>query len=80
MVYTAHFGGTEDVLLSLMRIIIIVKLFLLDILYIYSSNIIPFPRFPSRKPLSHPPSPCFYEGAPPHAHPLPPPHPGIPLH
>jgi hypothetical protein len=25
------------------------------------SNVIPFPGFPSRNPLFHPPSPCFYE-------------------
>ena len=36
--------------------------------------------FPLWKPLSHSPSPCFYEGAPPSNHPLPPPYPGILLH
>jgi hypothetical protein len=35
------------------------------ILFIYLSNIIPFPGFPSANLLSHPPSPCFYEVAPP---------------
>ena len=35
----------------------------LDILFTYISNVIPFPSFPSGKPLSHLPSPCFYEGA-----------------
>jgi hypothetical protein len=34
--------------------------FLLDILFIYISNIIPFPGFHSATPLSHPPSLCFY--------------------
>jgi hypothetical protein len=33
----------------------------MDILSIYISNVIPFPNSPSLKPLSHPPSPCFYE-------------------
>jgi len=40
--------------------------FKLDILLIYISNITPFPGFYSRNPLFHPPSLCFYEGAPPH--------------
>jgi hypothetical protein len=39
-------------------------LFLLDTLFIYISNGIPFPGFPSRNLLSHPSSPCFYEGMP----------------
>jgi hypothetical protein len=42
--------------------------FLLDILFIYISNVIPFPSFPSTNPLSHPPSPRLYEGAPPPTH------------
>lgn len=33
--------------------------FLLVILWIYISNDIPFPGFPSRTPLSHRPPPCF---------------------
>ena len=37
----------------------------MDILFIYISSVIPFPGFPSKNPLSHPPSPCFYEGTPP---------------
>jgi hypothetical protein len=32
--------------------------FVLDI-FIYISNVIPFPSFPSENPLSPPPSPCF---------------------
>ena len=36
--------------------------------------------FPLRNPLSSPPSPCFYQGAPPPTHPLLPPCPGMPLH
>jgi len=52
----------------------------LDILFIYSSNVIPFPGFPSRNPLSYSPSFCFYEGAPPTTHSLLSPHPSIPLH
>jgi hypothetical protein len=47
------------------------QLFLLDILFIYISNVIPFPGFPSRKPVSHLPSPWFYEGTHPTAYPLP---------
>jgi hypothetical protein len=46
-----------------------VKYFLLDISFIYISNIIPFPCSPPpRIHLSHPPSPWFYEGAPPPTH------------
>ena len=41
----------------------LLSFFLLDILFIYISNVIPFSTFPSRNLLSHPPSPCFYEGA-----------------
>ena len=54
--------------------------FLLDILFIYISIVIPFPGFPSRNPLSHPSSPCFYEGAHPPSYPLPIPCPCIPVH
>jgi hypothetical protein len=54
--------------------------FLLGIFFIYISNVIFFPGFPSATPLSHPPSPCFYEGVPPPTYPLRPPCPGIPLH
>jgi hypothetical protein len=39
---------------------------LYDILFIYISNVIPFPNFPSTNPLPHPPPPPgFHEGAPP---------------
>jgi hypothetical protein len=37
----------------------------LDIFFIYISNVSPFPGLPFGNPLSHPPSPCLYEGAPP---------------
>jgi hypothetical protein len=37
-------------------------LFLLDILFIYISNVISFPGFSSTNALSHPLSLCFYEG------------------
>lgn len=55
-------------------------LLLLDILFIYISNVIPFPSSHSRNSLLHPPSPCFCEGARPPTHLLLPPCPGIPLH
>ena len=48
----------------------------MDILFIYISNLISFPGFPSRNPPSHTPSLCFYESAPLPTNPLP----GIPLH
>jgi hypothetical protein len=49
-------------------------LFLLDIFFIYISNFIPFPHFPSENPLSHAPSPCSL------THPLLLSCPRIPLH
>jgi hypothetical protein len=49
--------------------------FLLNIFFIYISNVIPFHGSPPPgNPLSHPPSPCFSEGIPPPTHPIPPPH------
>ena len=45
--------------------------FLLDILFICISNVIPSPGFPSGNILSHIPPSCFYEGTPPPTHPLP---------
>jgi hypothetical protein len=48
--------------------------FLLDIFFIYISNVIPFPGFPSENPLSPSPPPCSP------THPLPLPGPGIPLY
>jgi hypothetical protein len=54
-------------------------IYLLDILFIYILIVIPFPGVPSENPLSHTPSPCFYEGAPPPTHLLPAPCPGISL-
>jgi hypothetical protein len=47
---------------------------ILDIFFIYISNVIPFPDFPSKNPLSNLPSPCST------THPLLLPCPGIPLH
>jgi hypothetical protein len=52
-------------------------IFLLDILCIFISNVIPFPGFSCGISLFHSPSPCFYEGAP---HPPTTHSPGIPLH
>ena len=49
-------------------------LFLLDLFFIYISNVIPFPHFPSENPLSHPSSPCSP------THPLTLSCPGISLH
>ena len=46
----------------------------------YISNVFLFPCLPFRNPLSHPCSPCLYEGTLPHTHPLAPSCPGIPLH
>lgn len=40
----------------------------LDIVFVYFSNVIPFPSFPSANPLFHLPLPCFYESAPPATH------------
>jgi hypothetical protein len=34
------------------------NIFLLDIFFIYISNVIPFPSFPSKNPLYFPVSPC----------------------
>jgi hypothetical protein len=56
----------------------IIMLFFI-VYFIYISNVIPFPDFLPRNPLSHPPSSCFYGGVPWPTHPLPLPHPRIPL-
>jgi hypothetical protein len=53
--------------------------FLLDIFFIYISNVFPFLGLPFGNPLSRPLSPCLYEGASPHTLPLPSSCPGIPL-
>ena len=50
---------------------IVLFILLLNIFFIYISNVIPFPSFPSGTPLSHSSFPCFYESAPTHTHPLP---------
>jgi hypothetical protein len=44
--------------------------FLLVILFIDISNVIPLPTFHSSSPLSPPPSSCLYEGTHSHTHPL----------
>ena len=51
-------------------IVVCVYVCVLDILFIYISNVIPFPGFPSGSSLFPPSSPCFYEGAPPPTHSL----------
>jgi hypothetical protein len=38
--------------------ILFILLFLLDIFFIYISNVIPFPSYPSKHPLSSPPPPA----------------------
>jgi hypothetical protein len=53
---------------------------LLDIFFIYISNVICFPALPSDQTPFHFPSPCFYEGVPTPTHPLLTSCPGIPLH
>jgi len=53
--------------------------FLLNIFFIYTSNVISFPSFPSRNPPAHPPITCLHEGAPPPIHLLLPHCPSIPL-
>jgi hypothetical protein len=64
-----------SVLLSLRELKRNEPFFLLDIFFIYISNVIPFCSTPS---LTHPPSSCFYEGVPPPTYPLPPPRPRFP--
>ena len=54
--------------------------FLLDIFFIYISNVIPFPSPPTLNAPIQYNSSCFEEGALPPIHPLLPPCPGIPLH
>jgi hypothetical protein len=44
--------------------------FLFDVLFIYISNVIPFPGFPSGNSLFHPLFHCFYEDGPLPTHPL----------
>ncbi|EDL95062.1 rCG27494 [Rattus norvegicus] len=39
-----------------------------DCIFIYISNVIPFPSFPLINPLSHPLSPFFYDSVPPLIH------------
>jgi len=56
-----------------------IVLFFNWIFYLFTFQML-FPSFPSSQPLSHPPLPCFYEGAPPPTHPLLPHWPILPLH
>jgi hypothetical protein len=69
---------------SLFAIIVLLKYinytFLLDTLFIYFSNVIPLLDVHPGKPISHFPSPCFYEGVPSPTYPFPTPLPCIPLH
>ena len=56
-----------------------VLFFLYWTFYLFTFQSLALPGFPSTNPLSQSTSPCFYEGAPPPTHPLPPTHthPGI---
>ena len=51
--------------------ILLFFIFILDIFFIYISNVIPIPSSPSRNTLSHPSYPCLYEGVPPPTPPTP---------
>jgi hypothetical protein len=53
--------------------------FKLDVLFIYISNVIPFPNVPWATSLSHLALPCFHEGAPLPTYSLLPHYPSIPL-
>jgi hypothetical protein len=61
------------------KMLFLFHVFLLIILFIYISSVIPFTSFPSTAPYPIP-SPCFYEAAPPSTHSLSPHCPSIPLH
>jgi hypothetical protein len=54
--------------------------FFLNWIFIYISNVFPFLGLLFGNPLSHPPSSCLCEGAPPFTHPTPYSHPGIPAY
>jgi hypothetical protein len=79
-----HFPSSETFLGDAIKGIVLPNAFflsfLLDIFFIYISSIIPFLGSlpPPGNHLSHPPSPCFYEGVPPPTYPLPSPHPRFP--
>jgi hypothetical protein len=66
--------------LAFFKTFIGIYLFILDIFFIFISNVTSFLGPSPRNSLSHPPSLSFYEGVPPTTHPLLPPHPGILLH
>ena len=70
-VYTGHVVLLPSALLKIthcmvtfLHAILLFFNILLYILFIYISHVNLFLGFHSGKPLSHPPSPCFYEGAP----------------
>jgi hypothetical protein len=54
--------------------------FLLDIFFIYISNVIPFSSYSRPQNPLQTSFPCFSEGVPPTTHPFPPPHLSIPIH
>ena len=48
----------QDIRVSCWSTPFVILIFLLDILFIYTSNVITFPGFPSKTPLYHPPPPA----------------------
>ena len=69
-----YFSSVRASILVRLDSFFFIDTFLLDIFFIYISNLIPFPGFPSENPLSHSPSLC----SPTNLHWLP--CPDIPLH
>ena len=72
-IYLPHYGKIQVILLKHEYPTVFDKSFLLDIFFIYISNVIPFPSFLSENPLSPLPSST---PQPTHSHS----HPGIPLY
>jgi hypothetical protein len=68
-----YHNSSEIFFLHFFYLFIYLFIYLLDIFFIYISNVIPSPGLPSEKPLSHPSSPCSP------TQPLSFPCPGIPL-